>query len=76
VLAAATRGGAAALGLDAGRIAVGEWGDLVAIDLDGPALADVPAGQLLEAIVFGAGNEAIAGTFVGGRWRASKRHGR
>ncbi len=76
LLAAATRGGAAALGLDAGRIAVGDWGDLVAIDLDGPALADVPAGQLLEAIVFGAGNEAIAGTFVGGRWRASKRHGR
>lgn len=73
LLGAATTGGAAALGLDAGRIAPGCWGDLVAIDLDAPALEGVPAGQLLEAIVFGAGNEVIAGTFVGGRWRPTNR---
>ena len=29
--------------------------------------------RLLAAVVFGAGNEAIAGTYVGGRWRASAR---
>ena len=49
----------------------GSWADFVAIDLGAPALAEVPAERLLAALVFGAGNEAIAGTYVGGRWRAS-----
>ena len=31
-----------------------------------PALAEVPTERLLAAIVFGAGNEVIAGTYVGG----------
>ena len=66
LLAAATEGGAAALGLEAGRIAPGAWADLVAIDLTAPALRDIPPERLLDAIVFGAGNEAIAGTWVGG----------
>ena len=69
LLAAATAGGAAALGLDAGRIAPGAWADLVAVDLTSPALRDVAPEQMLDAIVFGAGNEAVAGTWVGGRWR-------
>jgi cytosine/adenosine deaminase-related metal-dependent hydrolase len=43
----------------------------VAIDLSAPALAEVPRERLLEAVVFGAGNEVIAGTYVGGRWRAT-----
>ena len=71
LLAAATEGGAAALGLEAGRIAPGAWADLVAIDLTAPALCDIPPERLLDAIVFGAGNEAIAGTWVGGTWRAT-----
>jgi formimidoylglutamate deiminase len=71
LLAAATTGGARALALPAGRIAPGCWADLVAVDLRAPALAEVPAEQLLASLVFGAGNEAIAGTYVGGRWRAS-----
>jgi cytosine/adenosine deaminase-related metal-dependent hydrolase len=50
---------------------VGRWADFVAVDLDAPVLAEVPAERLLAALVFGAGNEAIAGTYVGGRWRAS-----
>jgi formimidoylglutamate deiminase len=66
---AATRRGAEALNLEAGRIAAGCWGDLMAVDLHCPALAGVPSEYLLEALVFGGGNEAIAGTFVGGRWR-------
>ena len=70
LLAAATTGGAHALRLDAGRIVPGAWGDLVVIDLDTPSLAGIPAERLLDAIVFGAGNGVIAGTFVGGRWRA------
>jgi formimidoylglutamate deiminase len=69
LLAAATAGGAAALGLEAGRIAPGAWADLVAIDLTAPALRDIPPDRLLDAIVFGAGNEAVAGTWIGGDWR-------
>jgi formimidoylglutamate deiminase len=69
LLTAATAGGARALGLPAGRIAPGCWADFVAVDLGAPVLAEVPRGRLLAALVFGAGNEAIAGTYVGGRWR-------
>jgi formimidoylglutamate deiminase len=70
LLAAATTGGARALGLPAGRIAAGCWADFVAVDLRAAALAETPPERLLGAVVFGAGNEAIAGTYVGGRWRA------
>lgn len=70
LLAAATTGGALALGgLEVGRIAAGCWADLLAIDLSSPLLAEVSAEHLLDALVFGAGNEVIAGTYVGGRWR-------
>jgi formimidoylglutamate deiminase len=71
VLAAATTGGARALGLDAGRIAPGAWADFVAIDLTVPCLAEIGPDRLLEAVIFGSGNEVIAGTFVGGHWRAT-----
>jgi cytosine/adenosine deaminase-related metal-dependent hydrolase len=70
-LAAATSDGAAALGIEAGTITAGAWADFVAIDLTAPALADVPESGLLDAIVFGADNGVIAGTFVGGAWRPS-----
>jgi formimidoylglutamate deiminase len=70
-LAAATTGGARALALNVGSIAPGAWADFVAIDLTAPALAEIAPDRLLEALVFGAGNEVIAGTFVGGRWRAT-----
>jgi formimidoylglutamate deiminase len=69
LLDAATSGGARALRIAAGRIAQGCWADFAAVDLDAPALVEVPRTRLLEALVFGAGNEVIAGTFVGGRWR-------
>ena len=46
-----------------------DWADLVAIDLTVPALRDISPDRLLDAIVFGAGNEAVAGTWVGGDWR-------
>jgi formimidoylglutamate deiminase len=71
LLAAATTGGARALSLPAGRIAAGCWADFVAVDLRAPGLGDTPPERVLAAIVFGAGNEAIAGTYVGGTWRAS-----
>jgi formimidoylglutamate deiminase len=68
-LDAATSGGAAALGVGAGRIAPGEWADFAAVDLTVPSLSGVPVPGLLDAIVFGAGNRVVAGTFVGGKWR-------
>jgi formimidoylglutamate deiminase len=71
LLDAATIGGAQAVGVPAGRIARGCWADFAAVRLDAAPLAEVPRERLLEAIVFGAGNEVIAGTYVGGRWRRS-----
>ena len=71
LLGAATSGGAAALGIGSGRIAPGEWADFAAVRLDAVPLAGEPAEGLIEALVFGAGNEVVAGTFVGGKWRAS-----
>jgi formimidoylglutamate deiminase len=68
VLRAATEGGARALGLPIGRIAAGCWADFVAVDLSAPALAGWTAESLLDALLFGAGNEALAATAVGGEW--------
>lgn len=76
VLNAATVGGASSLGIRAGRIAPGYVADLVAVDLEHPTLQDVPAAGLLEAIITGADNSAIAGTWVSGRWRQGRMHRR
>jgi formimidoylglutamate deiminase len=69
LLEAATAGGAGAVGVEAGRIEVGRWADLVAIDLDSPCLAGVDAEHLLEGLLFGADQSAVWGTAVGGVWR-------
>jgi formiminoglutamate deiminase len=69
LLRAATAGGARALGLPCGELAPGCWADLVAVDLDHPALAGWEPATLLESLIFGAGDEAIAATAVGGEWR-------
>ena len=76
LLAAATTGGAGALNVPAGTIAPGQWGDLVAVNLRAPSLAEVPPDRLLAALIFGSGNDAIAGTYVGGRWRPTGGSGR
>jgi formimidoylglutamate deiminase len=68
LLRAATLGGAEALGVDAGRIAPGAWADFAAIDLTAPSLTGWEPDTLLDALVFGAGNQAIAATCVGGEW--------
>lgn len=65
---AATVNGAQALGVDAGRIAPGCWADFVSIDLGAPSLAGWEPDTLLDSLVFGAGDEAIAATCVGGVW--------
>ena len=68
VLRAATAGGAAALGLPAGRIEPGLWADFAALDLDSPLLAGWTPETLLDSLVFGATESAVAATCVGGRW--------
>lgn len=68
LLQSATATGAAALGVDAGRLEPGFWADFTAIDLRAPSLAGWEPETLLESIVFGAGDEVIAGTAVGGEW--------
>ncbi len=64
----ATVAGARAVGVDAGRIAPGCWADFAAIDLDSPALAGWEPDTLLDSLVFGASDEVVAATCVGGRW--------
>ncbi|MBZ0103593.1 MAG: hypothetical protein K8I65_15655, partial [Thermoanaerobaculia bacterium] len=52
----------------AGRLVAGAPADLVAIDLGHPALREIPAEQLPEALVFGAPDEVVLATAVGGRF--------
>ncbi len=72
VLGAATAGGARALGLPAGRIDIGHWGDLVVIDLEHPSLAGCEVETLAEALVCGADNGVVRGTYVGANWRKNR----
>lgn len=72
LLAAATAGGARSLGLAAGAIAPGRWGDFVAVDLSHPTLAGVAAEELPEALVFGAPDEVLLATAVGGRFETHR----
>jgi formimidoylglutamate deiminase len=64
----ATVNGAKALGVSAGEIHRGAAADLIALDLKSPALAGWTPDTLLDSLVFGCGQEAIAATCVGGKW--------
>ena len=64
----AAENGATALGVDAGKIEAGRYADFCAIDLSHVSLAGWTDATLLDSLVFGAGNGAVAGTCVGGRW--------
>ena len=63
----AARGGARALGRDAGRIAVGQIADLVAIDLTHPALCALRPDQILDGLVFAAPDTVITDVWSAGR---------
>lgn len=73
LLAAATSGGAAALGVEAGRIAPGLWADFAAIDLHSPLLAGWTPETLLASVIFGATEEVVTATAVGGVWVEHRR---
>jgi 5-methylthioadenosine/S-adenosylhomocysteine deaminase len=71
-VAAATRAGAAILGLDAevGTLQAGKWADLCCVDLgDGGEVARDP----LQALVFGGGRDIVTDTWVAGRQLLSQR---
>ncbi len=68
LLEAATAGGAGALGVEAGRIEPGLWADFAALDLDSPLIAGWTPETLLESVIFGATEEVVAATCVGGEW--------
>lgn len=61
------RGGAQALGRDAGEIAVGKLADLVAIDCTHPALYTLPEDQLLDGLCFAAPDGLVTDLWSAGR---------
>jgi 5-methylthioadenosine/S-adenosylhomocysteine deaminase len=70
-LAAATRGGAAALGLaEVGTLERGKWADLCCVDLRSPALPwdeAAPDAGPLAALVFNGGRDLVSDVWVCGR---------
>jgi len=73
VLDLATRGGAAALGLDAevGTLESGKWADLCCVDLSGPATQ--PLRDPVTQLVFGGGRDTVTDVWVAGRQLLSDR---
>ena len=67
MIAAATRGGAAALGLDAeiGTLEAGKWADLCCLDLAGPATQ--PVYDPLRQGIFSGGRDLVSDVWVAGR---------
>jgi 5-methylthioadenosine/S-adenosylhomocysteine deaminase len=66
-LSAATRGGAAVLGLesDIGTLEAGKWADLCCVDLSGPGTH--PVGEPLAQLVFAGGRDLVSDVWVAGR---------
>lgn len=66
-LAMATRGGAAALGLDAdlGTLEPGKWADLCCVDLGGPGIQAL--GDPVTQLVFCGGRDIVSDIWVAGR---------
>ncbi len=69
LIRAACGSGADALALATGRIDAGAWADFVALDLDHPSLRGWEASTLAESALFGAPDDVICGTWVGGSKR-------
>jgi formimidoylglutamate deiminase len=63
----AAKGGAQALGRDAGEIGIGKLADLVAINSDDPALFALSQQHLLDGFVFAAKENAVTDVWSAGR---------
>ena len=63
----AAKGGAQALGRDAGRIQVGALADLLAVDSTDPALCAMGDGQILDGLCFSAGQNVVTDLWSAGR---------
>lgn len=61
------RGGAEALGISAGEIAVGQRADFTLVDPNSPAIAGAEKDRLLDRFVFTNIGNPVAGVVVGGR---------
>ncbi|MFQ6024035.1 MAG: formimidoylglutamate deiminase [Acidiferrobacterales bacterium] len=70
----ALRGGAQALGLAAGGLAVGRRADLVVLDPETPALINKPDDLLLDAVVFAGNVNPVKDVMVAGQWRIVDGH--
>jgi 5-methylthioadenosine/S-adenosylhomocysteine deaminase len=66
-LAAATRGGASVLGLDAeiGTLEAGKWADICCLDLSGPSARG--GGDPIERVVLAGGRDWVSDVWVAGR---------
>lgn len=69
----AARGGAQALGLNAGAIAKGKRADLVVVDMEHASLVGRDEAQALDSYVFVAGKGAVRDVMVGGHWMVTGR---
>ncbi|RAQ94898.1 formimidoylglutamate deiminase [Thermogemmatispora tikiterensis] len=67
LLACGCEHGAAALGLESGRLEPGRLADLVAIDLEHPMLQGWTVESLLDSLFFGASAEVVSAVWVAGR---------
>ncbi|WP_107496590.1 formimidoylglutamate deiminase [Thalassobius sp. I31.1] len=63
----AARGGAQAVGRDAGRIEEGATADMVAVNSDTPALCALRDDQLLDGLCFAAGDDLVTDLWSAGR---------
>lgn len=72
LLEGALDGGTAASGVAMAGIAVGQRADFSVLDASASALAGIPAGHLLDALVFSSPGAAMHRTFVAGREAATR----
>jgi formiminoglutamate deiminase len=68
----AGKAGARALGQSVGRIEVGAFADLVALDLEDPLFAGVSVQRALDAWIIGGSAAQIAAVYVGGERRVER----
>jgi len=66
LLETGTAGGARSLGVAAGSLEQEAWADVIAVDLDHPALRGTDPADLRDTLIFGAGADVIAEVWVGG----------